>query len=76
LADESKINPAAYSRQEGQMQELKVRLSRRDKTQEWFVEINDEFYAIMTQEEIPKLLMQLTIDIQVPFHNKLTRRLQ
>jgi hypothetical protein len=29
------------------MQELKVGLSRRDKIQEWSVEINNEFYGIV-----------------------------
>jgi hypothetical protein len=36
------------------MQELKVRLSRGDKIQEWSVEINNEFYGMVAQEEVPK----------------------
>jgi hypothetical protein len=58
------------------MQELKVRLSRRDKIQEWSVEINNEFHGMVAQEEVPKFLMQIAIDTQVPFLDKLTRRLQ
>jgi hypothetical protein len=72
----SKITSAAYPQQERLMQELKVRLSRRDKIQEWSVEINNEFYGMVAQEEVPKFLMQMAIDTQVPFLDKLTRRLQ
>jgi hypothetical protein len=58
------------------MQELKFRLARRDKVQGWFVEINNEFFAMVPQEEVPKLLMQLAIYTQVPFVEKLTWRIQ
>jgi hypothetical protein len=58
------------------MQELKVRLSRRDKIRGWSVEINNEFYGMVAQEEVPKFLMQMAIDTQVPFVEKLTQRLQ
>jgi hypothetical protein len=72
----SKVTSAAYPPQERLMQELKVRLSRRDKIQEWYVEINNEFYGRLAQEEVPKFLMQMAIDTQVPVHDKLTLRLQ
>jgi hypothetical protein len=58
------------------MQELKIRLSRRGDTRGWSVEINNEFYGMLTQEEVPKFLMQMAIDTQVPFVEKLTKRLQ
>jgi hypothetical protein len=51
------------------MQELKVRLSRRDKIQGWYVEINKEFYGRVAQEDVPKFLMRVAIDTQVPYHD-------
>jgi hypothetical protein len=50
------------------MQELKVRLLRRDNIRGWSVEINNEFYGIVAQEEIAKFVMQIV--------EKLTQRLQ
>jgi hypothetical protein len=70
------MSSAAYPLQERLMQELKVRLSRRDKIRGWSVEINNEFYGMVAQEEVPKFLMQMAIDTQVPFVEKLTQRLQ